>query len=93
VGVNAYTDADGGEVAIHRLDPRIEREQVERTRHVRASRDTAAAERALTAVAAAARGSDNLLFPLREALAARCTVGEICDVLRRELGTFDTPDP
>ncbi len=38
-----------------------------------------------------ARGDGNLLFPMRDALAASCTVGEICDALRSEFGTFDSP--
>jgi len=37
----------------------------------------------------AARGADNLLPPMREALAAHCTVGEICNALRDEFGTHD----
>jgi methylmalonyl-CoA mutase, N-terminal domain len=36
-----------------------------------------------------ARGEENLLPPMREALHARCTVGEICEVLREEFGTYD----
>ena len=38
---------------------------------------------------AACRGDENLLPPMREALRARCTVGEICEVLREEFGTYD----
>jgi len=37
----------------------------------------------------AARGTQNLLLPLREALRARCTIGEICNVLRDEFGMYD----
>ena len=37
----------------------------------------------------AARGTENLLPPMREALRARCTVGEICEVLREEWGMYD----
>jgi Methylmalonyl-CoA mutase len=52
-------------------------------------RDAAAVEGALGRVREAARGDANLLFPLREALAAHATVGEICMALREELGTYD----
>jgi methylmalonyl-CoA mutase N-terminal domain/subunit len=90
VGVNEFAAADEEtEVPLHRLDPAIEREQVERTRRVRAERDAAAAAATLEGVRAAARGTENLLYPMREALAAMCTVGEICDTLRAELGTYD----
>ena len=89
VGVNAYKEAAREEIELHRLDAAGEREQVERTHRVRAERHAAAAERSLAAVRAAAHGTDNVLPPLRDALAAHCTVGEICDVLREEWGTQD----
>ena len=56
---------------------------------VRAERDAGAAEQALARVREAARGTENLLHPMREALAARCTIGEICGVLRAEFGEYD----
>jgi methylmalonyl-CoA mutase N-terminal domain/subunit len=56
---------------------------------VRAERDAGAAEAALARVREAAPGTDNLLPPLREALRARCTVGEVCNVLREEFGMYD----
>jgi methylmalonyl-CoA mutase N-terminal domain/subunit len=89
VGVNAFTEDEARDVPIHRLDPELERRQVERTRRVRAERDDAAAARALAAVRETAQGPDNLLPPMRKALAAYCTIGEICGVLREEFGTFD----
>jgi methylmalonyl-CoA mutase N-terminal domain/subunit len=89
VGVNRFAEGDGEEIELHRLDPEVERRQVERTQRVRAERDAAAAEAALTRVREAARGTENLLPPMREALAALCTVGEICGALREELGTYD----
>jgi methylmalonyl-CoA mutase N-terminal domain/subunit len=48
---------------------------------------------ALARVRAAARGTENLLYPMRVALAAPCTVGEICEVLREEFGTYDAQKP
>jgi methylmalonyl-CoA mutase, N-terminal domain len=89
VGVNRFAEGDEEEIELHRLDPEAERRQVERTQKVRASRDGSAAEEALRRVRECARGDENLLYPLREALAARCTVGEICDALREEFGTYD----
>ena len=69
--------------------PAAERRQVERTCCVRAERDAAAAETALERVRETARGDDNLLVPIREALAAHVTVGEVCNALRDEFGTYD----
>ncbi|HSJ92443.1 MAG TPA: methylmalonyl-CoA mutase family protein, partial [Gaiellaceae bacterium] len=89
VGVNRYTEDEEEEIELHRLDPEAERRQVERTARVRAERDQAAAAAALERVREVARGSENLLPSMREALAARCTIGEICGALREELGTYD----
>jgi methylmalonyl-CoA mutase N-terminal domain/subunit len=90
VGVNRYTvEGEDAEVELLRVDPEIERRQVERTRALRAERDSAAARAALERVREAARGTGNLLYPMRDALAALCTVGEVCDALRAEFGTFD----
>jgi methylmalonyl-CoA mutase N-terminal domain/subunit len=87
--VNAYTD-DGGEsrIELHRLDPEAVRRQVGRTARVRAERDAAAVTTALEAVGAAARGTENMLPPIRAALAAHCTVGEVCGTLREEWGSY-----
>ncbi len=89
VGVNAFAEGDEEEIELHRLDPEAERRQLERTGRVRAERDGAAAEAALARVREAARGEANLLPPMRDALAAYCTVGEICAALREEFGTYD----
>jgi methylmalonyl-CoA mutase, N-terminal domain len=89
VGVNRYKEHDTEPIELHELDPEAEKRQLERTARVRAERDAHAAERALAEVRRVARGDENLLPTMREALRARCTVGEICDVLRDEFGTFD----
>jgi methylmalonyl-CoA mutase, N-terminal domain len=93
VGVNRFTEAEGAEVELQRIDPGIERRQRERTAQVRAERDAAAADQALEAVRAAAVGDANLVVPMREALRARCTIGEICGVLRDLYGTYDAQRP
>jgi methylmalonyl-CoA mutase, N-terminal domain len=89
VGVNRFAEGEEEDVELHRLDPEAERRQVERTQRVRAERDSRAAEEALARVRELARGDENLLYPMRDALAARCTVGEVCTALREEFGTFD----
>jgi methylmalonyl-CoA mutase, N-terminal domain len=89
VGVNRFDEGEEEAIELHTLDPEAERRQVERTQRVRAEREAARSEAALAAVRECARGSENLLPPVREALAARCTVGEICDALREEFGTYD----
>ena len=89
VGVNRFTEGDEEPIELHRLDPASERRQLERTARVRAERNAEEAETALAAVGGAARGDTNLLVPMREALRTRCTVGEICNVLRDEFGMYD----
>jgi methylmalonyl-CoA mutase N-terminal domain/subunit len=89
VGLNAQVEPDEAEVPLQRIDPAIEAAQVDRLRALRAGRDGAEVERLLEDVRAAARGSQNLLYPLRDALRARATVGEVCGVLREEWGEYD----
>ena len=89
VGVNRFTDGGGEEVELLLVDPEMERRQRERTARVRAERDAEAAARALAEVRRTAEGDANLLPPMREALRAHCTVGEICGELRDLWGTYD----
>jgi methylmalonyl-CoA mutase N-terminal domain/subunit len=92
VGVNAYVTPDAEPFEPLRVDPRIEAEQAGRLAALRARRDQAAVTRELDAVRRAAAGSDNLLPPLRTALAALATVGEVCDALRDVWGLYQPPD-
>jgi methylmalonyl-CoA mutase, N-terminal domain len=89
VGVNRFHEEEEEPIELHRLDPEAERRQLARTAKLRAERDAAGAEAALARVRETARGVENMLPPLREALRARCTIGEICDVLRDEWGMYD----
>src|SRR4029453_5775500 len=89
VGVNRFEEGEPEQIELHRLDPEIERRQLARTARVRAERDAGAAEAALAEVRRVAGTSENLLPAMREALRVRCTVGEICNVLREEWGTYD----
>ena len=89
VGVNRYEEHEAGPIELHRLDPEAERRQVERTAKVRSERNGEDAARALEQVRRIARSDENLVFAMRDALRARCTVGEICEVLREEYGTYD----
>jgi len=93
VGVNRYVEDDAEKVELHRLDPASERRQLERTARVRAERNAEAAAAALAAVRDAALGDANLLPPMREALRAHCTIGEVCETLRAEWGMYDTVRP
>jgi methylmalonyl-CoA mutase N-terminal domain/subunit len=89
VGVNRFAEGDEEPIELHRLDAQTIERQLERTRRVRAERDAGAASEALRRVGETAAGDSNLLPPMREALRARCTVGEICNELRDLFGTYD----
>jgi methylmalonyl-CoA mutase N-terminal domain/subunit len=86
VGVNRYVEEREEPVELQRLDDDLVRQQVERLRALRSGRDNAGVERALKEVEETARGPDNLLPPMREALRQRATLGEVSDALRRVFG-------
>jgi methylmalonyl-CoA mutase N-terminal domain/subunit len=88
VGVNRFVDQGAGESDVFPIDPALQRDQVERLRALRASRDQAGVEAALDEVRSAARGTQNLLVPMREALKRRATLGEVSDVLRAVFGEY-----
>ena len=89
VGVNAFTDVGADPVELLQVDPAIEGRQRERTARVREERDGDRAASALAEIRDVALSDANLLPPIREALRAHCTVGEICSVLRELWGTYD----
>lgn len=92
VGVNRFTVAEEDHYEPLRLDPSIGDAQCARLAVLRAERDQAAVDSALEAVRAAARGTDNVLHPMREALKARATVGEVSDALREVWGLYTPAD-
>jgi methylmalonyl-CoA mutase N-terminal domain/subunit len=92
VGVNAYTEGEEVAPPLHRVDPALEREQVERVRAYRAAREAGPVEAALARVRADAAGSANLMPALIEGARAGCTLGELCDALRDVWGIWrETP--
>ncbi|HEY9392002.1 MAG TPA: methylmalonyl-CoA mutase family protein [Mycobacteriales bacterium] len=92
VGVNRFTVDDQEHYEPLRVDPAIEEQQSARLARLRADRDGAEVSRWLDALRKAASGSDNVLYPMREALRARATVGEVCNALRDVWGTYRPPD-
>ncbi len=92
VGVNRFTVAEEEPYQPLRVDPAIERDQAGRLAVLRDSRDRAEVARRIDDLRQAASGPENLLYPLREALRARATVGEVCDALRDVWGAYKPPD-
>ncbi len=92
VGVNRFRrDADEIYEPL-KVDPTIEAQQADRLARLRAERDNADVDRHLAALRAAAEGTDNVLYPMRDALRARATVGEVCNVLRDVWGVHHPTD-
>ncbi len=86
VGVNRFTDGETVRPPLQRIDPALEREQVERITRLRATRDAVACEAALTRLEQAARSTDNVMPAIIEAVGSRATLGEISDRLRAVWG-------
>ncbi|MDQ1624634.1 MAG: methylmalonyl-CoA mutase, N-terminal domain [Actinomycetota bacterium] len=92
VGVNRHQRPDDEIYEPMRVDPTIEAQQVERLRVLREERDDAAVQTHLAALRKAAEGTDNVLYPMHDALRARATVGEVCNTLRDVWGVYTPAD-
>ncbi len=88
VGVNRFAEAEAGTTDVFPVDRDQQAAQVARVASVRAGRDQQAVAAALADVEAAARGTQNLLVPMKAALARMATLGEVSDVLRGAFGEF-----
>jgi methylmalonyl-CoA mutase N-terminal domain/subunit len=88
VGVNRYVSEDVTVTEVLAPDPSLQAAQADRVRTLRARRDQGAVDAALADVAGAARGTQNLLVPMKVALQRRATLGEVSDVLRAAFGTY-----
>jgi methylmalonyl-CoA mutase N-terminal domain/subunit len=88
VGVNKFTLDEEEPYEPLRVDPGIEAAQAERLRELRTGRDQGAVRKTVDAVKAAAEGTDNVLPPVRDALRAGATLGEVCDALRAVWGVY-----
>ena len=92
VGVNRYALDTEEPYEPLRVDPAIEVAQRDRLAKLRAERDATAVDKALDGLVVAATGASNVLYPMKDALRARATVGEVCDALRTVWGTYRPPD-
>ena len=88
VGVNRFIDPEENPPELQHVSEADTDKQTERLRALRSSRDQAAVDAALEAVGVAARGTTNLLPPMKEALRVRATLGEVSDVLREVFGEY-----
>jgi methylmalonyl-CoA mutase, N-terminal domain len=92
VNVNVYEPLEEQDVEIHRMDPEISQRQLERLKELKERRDNALVEQRLEELKEAARGTDNTMYPILEAVRAYATVQEICDALKEVFGGYrETP--
>ncbi|MBA3984255.1 MAG: methylmalonyl-CoA mutase [Acidimicrobiia bacterium] len=88
VGVNKFAVDDDPDPDMLPHDPELERGQRERLAKLRADRNQAEVDAHLTDLRSAARGTQNVLYPMKDALRARATLGEVSDALREVFGTY-----
>ncbi|MCW3057620.1 MAG: methylmalonyl-CoA mutase [Solirubrobacterales bacterium] len=88
VGVNAYQEDDVEVPDLLRVDPESEREQLERLAQFKADRDQQLIQRRLEELREVARGSENLLPAIRQALKDRASIGEVCGAMQDVFGAY-----
>jgi methylmalonyl-CoA mutase N-terminal domain/subunit len=91
VGVNKYVEDDVEVPDILRVDPESEHQQVARLKAFKESRDQELVQRRLDEVRETARGSDNLLPVLHDALRDGCSIGEVCGAMKDVFGAYRQP--
>jgi methylmalonyl-CoA mutase N-terminal domain/subunit len=88
VGVNRYVTDEDPDMELHSVDESVRDRQTERLNELKGSRDNGAVKKALAALERAAEGTENLLYPMKEALANLATLGEVSDTLREVFGQY-----
>ena len=88
VGVNAFEEEELEVPELLRVDPESEREQVARLTEFKANRDQELAAKRLEELRETARGSENLLPAIRQALKDRCSLGEVCGAMQDVFGSY-----
>src|SRR5215204_521887 len=88
VGVNRYVTNEEAEMELHSVDESIRDRQIEHLRELKDSRDNGAVEKSLADLKRAGEGTDNVLYPMKEALANLATLGEVSDTLREVFGQY-----
>ncbi|MCA0985947.1 acyl-CoA mutase large subunit family protein [Guptibacillus algicola] len=88
VGMNKYTLEDEPKPELHRIDPELQRKQIEKLQALRTERDSSRVSARLEELRQGAQGDANLMPLILECVRGYCTVGEICGVLREEFGEY-----
>ena len=91
VGVNKFQTEETKPSDLLKVDPAVRELQVQKLAKLRSERNKAAVDKALTDLSEAAKGADNLMPPIIEAVKVYATLGEICDCLRSVFGEYEAP--
>jgi methylmalonyl-CoA mutase N-terminal domain/subunit len=91
VGVNKYQVPEERPIETLKINPEVEKQQVERVRRVKRERNQAAAREKLARVRTAAQDGENLMPPIIDAVKSYCTVGEVSDIFRDVFGVYRDP--
>jgi len=91
VGVNCYTKQEEIPIPLLKIDERVEKRQIERTREVRRKRSAKRVKSRIDALKDASLSNTNLMPLLLDAVKEYATLGEICDALRETMGTYTDP--
>jgi len=88
VGVNKFTSAKADIPAILKVDPKLEKQQIERLKKLKKNRDEDSVQRCLGQLKSVAKSDENIVVPVIEAVENYATVGEISDVFRSVWGEY-----
>ncbi|MEI8142218.1 MAG: methylmalonyl-CoA mutase family protein [Chitinophagia bacterium] len=88
VGVNEYQSSENNKIPVFKIDASIQQAQIEKIKALKANRDSMLAKNCLAAIAEAVNSGQNIMPPVIAAVEAKCTLGEISDVLRNIFGEY-----
>ena len=91
VGVNEFEISEEAPIEILKVDEAVEKKQIEALKKLRKERNNREVKSALEKLKETAKGTDNLMYPIIDAVKAYATLGEICDVLREVFGEYIEP--
>ena len=91
VGVNEFEISEEAPIEILKVDEAVEKKQIEALKKLRKERNNREVKSALEKLKETAKGTDNLMYPIIDAVKAYATLGEICDVLREVFGEYMEP--
>lgn len=89
VGVNKFQIPEPPVKGLLKVDPKVRELQIKRLAELKASRDNERVKKSLAQLEEAARGDENLMLPILDCVRAYCTLGEICEVLRKVFGEYE----